>query len=231
MIVARELTKNYGRQAVLRGLSMELRPGEITLLTGSNGAGKTTTLRILAGLARPDSGEAEILGTDVVRARRRAQRQLAFLPQGTGFHPRFTCRQILGFYARLRGLPRERIDVALRLTGLADEAGKRVGALSGGLRQRLGFAVLLMPDAPVLLLDEPGLSLDPEWRERLQGQLRDEAARGKTVLVTTHLLAEWSGDGYRRLSCHDGRVTEEPAAARPRSAHDRAAVAHPRGAS
>lgn len=224
MIVARELTKNYGRQEVLRGLSMELRPGEVTLLTGSNGAGKTTTLRILAGLTRPDSGEAEILGIKVVRARRRAQRKLAFLPQGTGFHPRFTCRQILAFYARLRGLPRERIEVVLRLTGLEDEAGKRVGALSGGLRQRLGFAILLMPDAPVLLLDEPGLSLDPEWRERLQAQLRDEAARGKTVLVTTHLLAEWGAEGYRRLSCHDGRITEEPAAT-PVS------VAQPRGAS
>ncbi len=209
MIVAQELTKNFGRQAVLRGLSMDLRPGEVTLLTGSNGAGKTTTLRILAGLTRPDSGAAEILGINVVRARRRAQQKLAFLPQGTGFHPRFTCRQILGFYARLRGLPRERIDVVLRLTGLEDEAGKRVGALSGGLRQRLGFAILLMPDAPVLLLDEPGLSLDPEWRDRLQAQLRDEAARGKTVLVTTHMLAEWGIEGYRRLSCHNGLITEE----------------------
>lgn len=211
MIVATELTKNYGRQTVLRGLSMELQPGEVTLLTGSNGAGKTTTLRILAGLTRPDSGTAEILGIDVARSRRRAQQKLAFLPQGTGFHPRFTCRQILGFYARLRGLPRERIEVVLRLTGLEDEAGKRVGALSGGLRQRLGFAILLMPDAPVLLLDEPGLSLDPQWRDRLQTQLRDQASRGKTVLVTTHLLAEWGTEGYRRLSCHDGRIIEEPA--------------------
>lgn len=209
MITTRKLTKKYGRQTVLHGVSMELRAGEITLLTGSNGAGKTTTLRIIAGLTRPSSGEAEVLGIDAVRARRRAQQNLAFLPQGTGFHPRFSCRQILTFYARLRGLPAERIDAVLQLTGLEDESHKRVGALSGGLRQRLGFAILLMPDAPVLLLDEPGLSLDPEWRERLQSQLRDEAARGKTVLVTTHLLAEWSGTGYRRLLCHDGLVTEE----------------------
>lgn len=217
MIAAEDLTKRYGGRPVLRGLSLEVRPGEVTLLTGANGAGKTTTLRILAGLAKPCSGRATVLGHDVARARRRAQEVLSFLPQGAAFHPRFTARRILRFYARLRGVPFERIGDVLRATGLEAEADKRTGALSGGLRQRLGLAVLLLPDAPVLLLDEPGLSLDPEWRERMQELLRDEAGRGKTVLVTTHLLAEWEGRSHRCLSCRDGRVEDEIDPSRLRS--------------
>lgn len=209
MIVAEHLTKSYGRQQVLRRLSMTARAGEVTLLIGSNGAGKTTTLRILAGLGRPDSGTATICGADVIRSRCRAQEQLAFLPQGVAFHPRFSCRQVLKFYARLRGVAHGRIDEVLQLVGLEAEVHKRVGALSGGLRQRLGLAVMLLPDTPVLLLDEPGISLDPEWRSRMQALLHGEAKRGKTVLVTTHLLAEWEGVGHRCLRCLDGRIERE----------------------
>ena len=209
MIAAENLTKRYGRHQVLNGLSMTARPGEVTLLIGSNGAGKTTTLRILAGLGRPDSGSATICGTDVVRNRQRAQKQLTFLPQGVAFHPRFSCLQVLGFYARLRGVAHQRVDEVLQLAGLESEMHKRVGALSGGLRQRLGLAVMLLPDTPVLLLDEPGISLDPEWRARMQAILHGEAKRGKTVLVTTHLLAEWEGVGHRCLRCLDGRIGGE----------------------
>ncbi len=209
MIISDNLIKSYDRQPVLRGLSMTARSGEVTLLIGSNGAGKTTTLRILAGLSRADGGKAQICGVNIAENRIGAQRHLGFLPQGVAFHPRLTCREVLRFYARLRGIDASRVDEMLRLVGLEAEAGKRSGVLSGGLRQRLGIAVLLLPDAPVLLLDEPGLSLDPEWRERLQSLLRDEAARGKTVLVTTHLLAEWDGVADRCLLCQDGRGARE----------------------
>lgn len=134
---------------------------------------------------------------------------MSYLPQGVAFQPRLTCRQVLGFYARLRGCPRQRVDHLLDLTGLGLHADQRCGNLSGGLRQRLGLAVLLLPDAPVLLLDEPGLSLDPGWRTRLQQLLREEAARDKTILVTTHLLAEWEGAADRCLRCDEGRITGE----------------------
>lgn len=209
MISIEDLRKNYGRQEVLRGLSMTARAGEVTLLIGSNGAGKTTTLRVLAGLVRPDAGRAVVDGVDLVKGRRKAQRHLSYLPQGVAFHPRLSCRQVLAFYAKVRGADRGRIDHMLELTGLVEHGGKPTGSLSGGLRQRLGLAVLLLPDAPVVLLDEPGLSLDPEWRGRLQSLLRDEARHGKTVLVTTHLLAEWEGAADRCLSCCDGRVEGE----------------------
>ena len=97
----------------------------------------------------------------------------------------------------------------LDLAGLRDFERIRTGELSGGMRQRLGLALLLLPDAPVFLLDEPGLSLDPGWRKRLQETLRFEAERGKTVLVTTHLIAEWNNVAHRCLLCRDGIIERE----------------------
>ncbi len=209
MISAKDLTKSYGRRRILDGLTLTAKSGEITLLVGSNGAGKTTTLRILAGAARPDGGTVEIGGADMLKNRRDAQRRLAFLPQAVAFDPRLTCRELLRFYARLRGVAPGRVPDFLEIVGLENEAAKRAGELSGGLRQRLGLAILLLPDAPVLLLDEPGLSLDPAWRARMRDMLREQAAAGKTVLVATHLLGEWEGAADRCLRCDGGKITGE----------------------
>ncbi|MHA3774378.1 heme ABC exporter ATP-binding protein CcmA [Verrucomicrobiota bacterium sgz303538] len=208
MIEVRNLSKAYGNQEVLHGLSFMARPGEITLLLGANGVGKTTTLRILAGLLRPDFGDALIGSQSIVRNRVAAQRNLSYLPQDVTFHPRLHCESVLQFYADLRGISRDVVPKLLERVGLVESARKQSTQLSGGLRQRLGLAVLLLPDAPVLLLDEPGVSLDPDWRLRLQEQLQEEAARGKTVLVTTHLLAEWEGVAHRSLLCERGKVVE-----------------------
>jgi ABC-type multidrug transport system ATPase subunit len=209
MIVATDLSKRYGRKEVLRGLSFEARPGEITLLVGANGAGKSTTMKVLAGLAAADGGAATIVSHDLRLARRQAQRALSYLPQNPDFHPRLTSAQVLEFYRRLRGGERHRVATVLEELGLTSIAGDRTGMLSGGLRQRLGIALLLLPDAPVLLLDEPGLSLDPAWRDRLREILQGEAARGKAVLMATHLIAEWNGVAHRCLLCAEGRIDRE----------------------
>lgn len=206
MIAAEHLAKNYGDKDVLSNLSLSARAGEITLLVGPNGAGKTTTVKVLAGLVRPNGGSARIQGLDIVRERRRAQRLLSYLPQRPNFHPRLTCMEILHFYARLRAVGLARCEVMLEQAGLREFARTRTGQLSGGTRQRLGLALLLLPDAPVLLLDEPGLSLDPAWRKRLQETLRFEAERGKTILITTHLIAEWNKVANRCLLCRDGKI-------------------------
>jgi ABC-type multidrug transport system ATPase subunit len=209
MILAQDLTKSFGHEAILRGISLLANPGQITLMVGPNGAGKSTTVKVLAGLIRPNSGTARVNGFDVVRERIRAQRATAYLPQRPSFHPRLTCREILRFYAGLRGVPASRCDAMLQLTGLADVARARTEKLSGGMRQLLGIAFLLLADASVLLLDEPGLSLDPGWRKWLQQKLRFEAERGKTVLVTTHLIAEWNKIADRCLLCRDGIIESE----------------------
>jgi ABC-type multidrug transport system ATPase subunit len=184
-------------------------PREITLLVGANGAGKSTTIKVLAGLIRPQGGSAHINRIDIVDQRIAAQRSLAYLPQRPSFHPRMTCAEILRFYARLRAVAASRYEAVLDLAGLREFERVRTSALSGGTRQRLGLALLLLPDAPVLLLDEPGLSLDPGWRQRLQDTLRFEAERGKTVLVTTHLVREWNNVAHRCLLCRDGKIERE----------------------
>ncbi|MFV0415268.1 MAG: ABC transporter ATP-binding protein [Chthoniobacterales bacterium] len=209
MILAENLIKSYRRRKILDGLSFRIKKNELTLFVGSNAAGKTTTLKILAGVLKPDSGSVKIDGIDIIQNRREAQKLLSFLPQAVTFDPRLSCRQLLNFYARLRKAPLHRVDKLLEYVGLKEEADKRSHELSGGLRQRLGLAVLLIPDAPVLLLDEPGLSLDPKWRVRLQEILRDEVKNGKTVFVTTHLLGEWEGVADSCLLCRDGKLKGE----------------------
>jgi ABC-2 type transport system ATP-binding protein len=209
MIAAEKLAKNYGKKPVLSGLSFRADPGEITLLVGPNGAGKSTTMKILAGLIQSNGGRGVVNGFDVVNERIKAQRSLAYLPQSPSFHPRLTCIDVLRFYARLRGVSTDRCGSVLALTELSEFARVRTGALSGGTRQRLGLALLLLADAPVLLLDEPGLSLDPGWRKRLQRLLHEETQRGKTVLIATHLVAEWNGVATRCLLCRDGAIERE----------------------
>jgi len=209
MISAENLTKTFGRKAVLRGISVHADAKQIMLMVGPNGAGKSTTIKVLAGLVRPDSGSARVNGFDIVDQRIAAQRSMAYLPQRPSFHPRLTCLEVLRFYAGLRGVPVARCEAMLQLTGLGEVARMRTEKLSGGMRQLLGLAFLLLADAPILLLDEPGLSLDPDWRKWLQQKLRFEAARGKTVLVTTHLIAEWNDVADRCLFCRDGVIERE----------------------
>lgn len=209
MILTRDLKKSFGARPVLTGLDLAVEPGALTLMVGSNGAGKTTTLRLLAGLAEPDAGMIALAGHDLRRDRAAAMAQLSFLPQAPRFHPRVTCIQTVEFYAQLRGLSRRAAAPALDAWGLAEFQRVPTGKLSGGLRQRLALAIFALPEAPILMLDEPGLSLDPAWRQRLQQHLHREARRGCTVLVATHLVREWDGRADRCVLVEDGRVQRD----------------------
>jgi ABC-type multidrug transport system ATPase subunit len=209
MISAENLTKSFGRKPVLRGISLHADAKQVTLMVGPNGAGKSTTIKVLAGVVRPNSGVARVNGFDIVDQRIAAQRSIAYLPQRPSFHPKLTCLEVLRFYAGLRGVPVARCEAMLQLTGLGEVARVRTEKLSGGMRQLLGLAFLLLADAPILLLDEPGLSLDPGWRKWLQQKLRFEAERGKTILVTTHLIAEWNEVADRCLLCRNGVIERE----------------------
>lgn len=218
MITIEGLTKSYGRQRVLDELALQAHPGEVTLLVGANGSGKTTTLRQLCGLSAPDAGRIRIGGIDLAAARQDALGQLTFLPQSPRFHPRLTVAEILQFYARLRDLPPERVATVEQHWRLSEVRTQPTSRLSGGTRQRLALAIFSLPDAPVLVLDEPGLSLDPDWRRFLHAELHAAARRGRTVLVATHLLGEWDGQADRCLVLEHGRVARELPPSRLRDA-------------
>lgn len=209
MIAIQSLQKSYGRTTVLNGFSCEVAAGVVTLLVGSNGAGKSTALKIVTGALTADAGSVSIAGENLRRDRRRALSLTSSLPQNVNFHPRLTATQILRFYADVRSVSIDRIQYEIERWGLAPHANKRVAELSGGLRQRLGLAVLLLANTPALVLDEPGISLDPEWRERMQQILIAEARQGKAVLVATHLLGEWQNRADRCLLCENGRIARE----------------------
>jgi ABC-2 type transport system ATP-binding protein len=187
------LHKRFGDVQALDGLSLTAEPGSVFGFLGPNGAGKTTTIRILAGLARADSGRAWIDGLEVTADRRRLPGRIGYLPQDPAFYPWMTAREFLDHVGRMFGLPagerRARIDELLDLVGLSEAAGRRVGGFSGGMDQRLGIAQALVNRPPVLLLDEPVSGLDPAGRRELL-QLIDRLRGQCTVFMSTHILAD-----------------------------------------
>lgn len=208
MITATHLHKSFGDHIVLHDASFAAGAGATTALVGPNGSGKTTTLHVLSGLMTPDAGTATVDGVDVTTDRTAAQEGLAFLPQDVRFHSALTPRQVLRFYAGLRDASTARLDSLLDDVALMDAADEPCRVLSGGMRQRLGIALLEMADAPVLLLDEPGLSLDPAWRTFLMERLQARADAGATILMATHLLDVWQPLVDRVLRCENGQIRE-----------------------
>lgn len=184
-----DVTKRFGAVAAVDGLTARVEPGTVTGFLGPNGAGKTTSLRILLGLVGPTSGRATIGGKRYAELRYPLQTVGAAL-EASSFHPGRTAAGHLKVYAQAAGLPNSRIDDVLGLVGLADVAGRKAGGFSLGMRQRLGLAYTLLGDPGVLVLDEPANGLDPEGIKWLRGFLRQLAQEGRTVLVSSHMLAE-----------------------------------------
>ena len=206
------LTKRFGPVHAVEDLSFRAEPGRVTGFLGPNGAGKTTTLRMVVGLVRPTAGRATIGGTEYDHLAHPLRVVGAALDSG-GFHPGRTARDHLRVHVLQAGLPRDRVDTALEQVGLTDAADRRVGGFSLGMRQRLGLATALVGDPQVLLLDEPANGLDPEGIAWLRGFLRWLAEQGRTVLVSSHLLAEMAQVADDVVIIDQGRlVRAEPLA-------------------
>lgn len=191
-IQVRNLIKRFKQFAAVSDVSFDIERGETFALLGPNGSGKTTTLKCVVGLTLPTSGNISIEGFDVLQHSREAKRLMSFLPQRVDFSDQLTGREVMEFYCRLRRIPMQRIDQTLNtpnfhFNGFFD---KSVGQFSGGMIQRLGLAVACLPDAPVLVLDEPTASLDPggaiQFREFLAALKRE----GKTIVFSSHMLAD-----------------------------------------
>lgn len=190
MIHFRGFTKRYGAATAVEGLTLEVHGGEVVALLGPNGSGKTTSLKAAAGLIRPTAGE--VLIGEPARPSREPEARLAcsYLPQKVTFPEALRGREVVEFYRALRGVPAGRADDVLRFASLNGAAGRTVGSYSGGMVQRLGLAVAVLPDAPVLLLDEPTASLDPQGLSAFYDLVQQRRAAGRTVLFSSHQLGE-----------------------------------------
>ena len=188
-ISAEGLTKRYGRTTAVDQLSFTVRPGRVTGFFGPNGAGKTTAMKMLVGLARPDAGQAYLNGVPISSSRPDAGLIGVYL-EPCGAHPGRSARAHLRSLATLAGLPKRRVDEVLAVVGLEQAARRRVGGYSMGMRQRLGLAAALLGDPQILILDEPVNGLDPAGIRWLRGLLREQAAGGRTVLLSSHVLSE-----------------------------------------
>jgi ABC-2 type transport system ATP-binding protein len=189
MIEARGLVKRYGPTTAVDNLSFDVRPGTVTGFLGPNGAGKSTTMRMILGLDRPDAGTARINGQSYYELRW-PLREVGALLEARAFHPGRSARSHLTALAAGNGIPAQRVDEVLEITGMTSAAGRRAGKFSLGMAQRLGIAAALLGDPAVLLLDEPVNGLDPEGIRWIRILLKNLAAQGRTVLISSHLISE-----------------------------------------
>jgi len=211
-IVVSSLTKRYGATVAVQDLSFEVPAGRVTGFLGPNGSGKTTTMRAVLGLITPTSGSTTVLGgayRDLVRP----ALHVGALIDGTESHPAMTGRRALRVRAAASGIDDARVDELLGLVGLAGAADRRVGGYSLGMRQRLGLAGALLGDPDVLVLDEPANGLDPDGVRWIREFLRHLAGEGRTVFVSSHMLAEVARMADEVVVINHGRfVTHMPVA-------------------
>jgi ABC-2 type transport system ATP-binding protein len=193
-IAADGLLKRYGRITALRDTSFAVTKGTITGFVGRNGAGKTTTLKITSTLIRPDDGSCHVFGEDVGRNARSIRHRIGFLPDIFELPSTLTLREYLGIFTELYGIARgdreRRVDATIQLTRTEELADRRLHALSRGEVQRVGLARALIHNPELLILDEPAAGLDPHARVELKELLRLLRERGKTVFLSSHVLAD-----------------------------------------
>jgi ABC-2 type transport system ATP-binding protein len=208
------LTKKYGEVVALQDVNISLRRGELLALLGPNGAGKTTLVRMLLGMAKPDSGSVRVFGADprdeALRYRVGAMLQVARMPEALKVHEHIDL--FSSYYPN--PLP---MAETFRIAGLEDIKGRRFGELSGGQRQRALFGIAICGDPDLLFLDEPTVGLDVEARRKMWAQIRSMVARGKTVLLTTHYLNEADALADRVLVLQQGNIVAEGTTAQIKS--------------
>ena len=205
MIDVQNLTKEYGQVRAVDDLTFRVEPGVVTGFLGPNGAGKSTTMRMILGLDTPTSGTALIDGAPY-RSLSNPLRKVGALLDAKAIHPNRSARNALLWQAQASGIPTSRVDEVLGLVGLSSVANKKPGGFSLGMGQRLGIAAALLGDPEYLILDEPVNGLDPAGIRWVRGLLQSLAAEGRTVLVSSHLLAEMAQTAEDLIIIGRGRL-------------------------
>ena len=205
MLSVTDLGKRYGTAVALDSVTFDLGTGEVMALIGANGAGKSTLIKSVVGLIRY-TGAVTVNGIDVARQPRAARRLMGYLPQHPALHADLTVRETAVLYADMKGVAHERARAGVEAAGLGEHADKTVGALSGGMRQRLALAIALLADPPLLVLDEPGAGLDIAARLELRHLVQEQRSRGTAVLLSTHWLEDVPYIADRVLALGHGYV-------------------------
>ena len=205
MIEAHGLTKRYGQITAVDHLTFDVRPGVVTGFLGPNGSGKSTTMRLILSLDAPDHG------TVTIKGRRYHDlpfplREVGALLEAKAFHPSRSARAHLQALAASNAIPASRVDQTLQLVGLTTAANRKAGQLSLGMAQRLGIAAALLGDPPILIFDEPVNGLDPEGIRWIRNLMKSLAAEGRTVFVSSHLIAEMALTADRLIVVGAGRL-------------------------
>jgi ABC-2 type transport system ATP-binding protein len=204
MIEVDHLTKRYGKTVAVNDLSFRVTPGRITGFLGPNGAGKTTTLKAVLGLVHPTSGTTRVLGK-AYRDLEDPLRRVGAVLETSRYHPGRSGRNHLRVVAAQAGIPNTRVEEVLELVAMKEPGKRRVGGYSMGMRQRLGLAGALLGDPELLILDEPANGLDPAGIRWLRDLLRSLAGRGRTILISSHVLAEIEQIADEVVIIHRGR--------------------------
>ncbi len=207
-ISVRELRKSYGTHEALRGISFEIREGEVFGLLGPNGAGKTTTVEILEGYRKRDGGEVEVLGYDPATAPRAFRERIGVVLQQSQLWPSLTVAETHAMFAGYYEHPRD-VDEVIRLVGLEAKRDARVKTLSGGQKRRLDLGVALVGDPELIFLDEPTTGFDPAARRAAWDMIRSLRSLGKTILLTTHYLDEAEQLADRVAVLREGRLVRK----------------------
>jgi ABC-2 type transport system ATP-binding protein len=210
MIKVSGLTKDYGSRRAIHNVSFDAQQGEIVGFLGPNGAGKTTTMRILTGYMPPTDGEAIVAGYDVVEESLEVRKRVGYLPETVPLYNEMIVFDYLKFMGELRDLPdvEDRVDEALDMVAMSDRAQGYIGALSKGMRQRIGLAQALLHHPEVLILDEPTIGLDPGQVVEVRELIR-QIGKERTVLLSTHLLHEAQNICDRVLIINKGKIVAE----------------------
>ena len=209
MMEVENLTKRYPGRTAVDGISFQIGRGEVVGFLGPNGAGKSTTLRILSSFLPATSGTARVAGFDVFREPDEVRRRIGYMPENNPLHLDMRVREYLKFRARLKGLgwrrSRERVDAVLQQCGLTDVAGRIIGQLSKGYRQRVGLSDALVHEPDLIILDEPTIGLDPHQIRSVRALVK-ELGKKHTVVLSTHILNEVEMTCSRVLILHRGRI-------------------------
>jgi ABC-2 type transport system ATP-binding protein len=230
VIEARGLVKRYGAKTAVAGIDFQVRPGVVTGFLGPNGAGKSTTMRMIVGLDAPTAGTVSVNGRPY-REHRAPLHEVGALLEAKAAHRGRTARNHLRVLAATHGIPDRRVDEVIDLAGLGEVARKRVGGFSLGMGQRLGIAAALLGDPATLILDEPVNGLDPDGVRWVRTFVRELAAEGRTVLLSSHLMSEMAQTADHVIVLGRGRVLADmPIAQLIAGGGSKVAVASPRAA-